>query len=91
MNPWLCTKLVNECRLLLSNYRGTLWDAYQNTVYVHGITLLREQMDPAQFPVEFGEYWAFASGFDIRVTYDREVIEGECHGLHRQRCDANQR
>ena len=72
--PIVCLNLADACRRALSNYRGLLQHPDASTVYVRGATVLREPTDPAQLPTGHGAYWAFASGFDIQVTYDRTVV-----------------
>jgi len=72
--PIVCASLSNNCRLALSDYRGNLWEPDQTEKYIHGITIIREPMDPAQLPADAGAYWTFAAGFDIIVTYERTVV-----------------
>jgi hypothetical protein len=72
--PLVCATIANNCRLALSDYRGNLWDHEQSETYIHGITIIREPMDPAQLPADAGAYWTFAAGFDMTVTYGRTVV-----------------
>jgi hypothetical protein len=72
--PYVAAELSNNCRLALSNYRGWLWDADCTEKYIHGITIVREPMDPAQLPVDAGAYWSFVAGFDMTVTHERTVV-----------------
>lgn len=80
--PKTCATLVNHCRLALSNYRGWLMDSDRDLVFVHGATVINSQMDPASYPAEWGEYWAFAAGFDIQVSHDKTVVKGTCDGVY---------
>lgn len=81
--PIICSRIISAARVALSGYRGTVWDYNQNIAYIHGATVLREQSDPYQLPVEAGGYWAFAASYDIQVTYDRITARETCDGLHR--------
>ena len=72
--PLVCARISNHCRLALSDYRGNLWGPDQTAMYIHGITIIREPMDPAQLPADAGAYWTYAAGFDMSVTHGRTVV-----------------